>query len=33
MYSSELDKYKREKDEWRRKAEKFADEAAALKVD
>ncbi|XP_064809187.1 thyroid receptor-interacting protein 11 isoform X3 [Oncorhynchus masou masou] len=30
MYSSELDKYKREKDEWRRKALKLEDKASAL---
>ncbi|XP_064809188.1 thyroid receptor-interacting protein 11 isoform X4 [Oncorhynchus masou masou] len=32
MYSSELDKYKREKDEWRRKALKLEDKASALQV-
>ncbi|XP_041927895.1 thyroid receptor-interacting protein 11 [Alosa sapidissima] len=32
MYSAELDKYKREKEEWRRKAERLADETAALKM-
>ncbi|XP_063039557.1 thyroid receptor-interacting protein 11 [Engraulis encrasicolus] len=32
MYSAELDKHKKEKDEWRRKAERLADEAAALKL-
>lgn len=32
MYSAELDKHKREKEEWRKKAERLADEAAALKV-
>ncbi|XP_071000416.1 thyroid receptor-interacting protein 11-like, partial [Oncorhynchus clarkii lewisi] len=32
MYSSELDKYKREKDEWRRKAIKLEDVASALQV-
>lgn len=32
MYSSELDKYKREKDEWRRKALKLEDVASALQI-
>uniref|UniRef100_A0AAY4DPT1 GRIP domain-containing protein n=1 Tax=Denticeps clupeoides TaxID=299321 RepID=A0AAY4DPT1_9TELE len=32
MYSAELEKHKKEKDEWRRKAERLADEASALKL-
>lgn len=32
MYSSELEKHKREKEEWRTKAENVQDQAAALQV-
>jgi len=32
MYSAELEKYKREKEEWRNKAETLGDQAAALQV-
>uniref|UniRef100_A0A6Q2ZI36 GRIP domain-containing protein n=1 Tax=Esox lucius TaxID=8010 RepID=A0A6Q2ZI36_ESOLU len=32
MYSSELEKFKREKDEWRRKALKLEDKASALQI-
>lgn len=32
MYSAELEKYKREKEEWRNKAENLGDQAAALQV-
>ncbi|CAM4726205.1 unnamed protein product [Leuciscus chuanchicus] len=32
MYSAELEKYKREKEEWRNKAENLGDQAAALKI-
>ncbi|XP_062324639.1 thyroid receptor-interacting protein 11 [Osmerus eperlanus] len=32
MYSSELDKHRRERDEWRRKALQLEDKAAALQV-
>ncbi|XP_035249905.1 thyroid receptor-interacting protein 11 [Anguilla anguilla] len=32
MYSSELEKHKKEKDEWRRKAERLEDQASALQI-
>ncbi|XP_023286052.1 thyroid receptor-interacting protein 11-like [Seriola lalandi dorsalis] len=32
MYSAELEKHKREKEEWRRKAVKLEDQASALQV-
>ena len=32
MYSAELDRHKREKEEWKRKAEKLEDQASALQV-
>ncbi|XP_067277240.1 thyroid receptor-interacting protein 11 [Pseudorasbora parva] len=32
MYSAELEKHKREKEEWRNKAEHFGDQAAALQI-
>ncbi|KAJ8289661.1 hypothetical protein GJAV_G00003870 [Gymnothorax javanicus] len=32
MYSAELEKLKKEKDEWRRKAEKLEDQASALQI-
>lgn len=32
MYSAELEKHKREKEQWRTKAENFQDQAAALQV-
>ncbi len=32
MYSAELEKHKREKDEWRKKAERLQDQASALQV-
>ncbi|KAG7466136.1 hypothetical protein MATL_G00161590 [Megalops atlanticus] len=32
MYSVELEKHKKEKEEWRRKAEKLADQASALQI-
>ncbi|XP_056108990.1 thyroid receptor-interacting protein 11 [Rhinichthys klamathensis goyatoka] len=32
MYSAELEKYKREKEEWRNKAENLGDQAAALQI-
>lgn len=32
MYSAELEKHKKEKEEWRRKAERLEDQAASLQV-
>ncbi|XP_068607857.1 thyroid receptor-interacting protein 11 [Brachionichthys hirsutus] len=32
MYSAELDRHKREKEEWRRKAERLEDQASALQI-
>lgn len=32
MYSAELDMYKRERDEWKRKALRLEDQASALQV-
>lgn len=32
MYSAELEKHKKEKEEWRRKAEMLGDKSAALQV-
>lgn len=33
MYSAELEKHKKEKEEWRRKALKLEDQVSAFKVD
>lgn len=33
MYSAELEKHKKEKEEWRRKADLLEDQASALQVD
>lgn len=32
MYSAELEKLKREREEWRRKAQQLEDQASALQV-
>lgn len=32
MYSAELEKHKREKEDWKRKAERLEDQASALQV-
>lgn len=32
MYSAELEKHKKEKEEWRRKADMLEDKASALQV-
>lgn len=32
MYSAELERHKKEKEEWRRKAERLEDQASALQV-
>lgn len=32
MYSAELERHKREKEEWKRKAERLEDQASALQV-
>lgn len=32
MYSAELERHKREKEEWKRKAERVEDQASALQV-
>lgn len=32
MYSAELERHKKEKEEWKRKAERLEDQASALQV-
>lgn len=32
MYSAELERHKKEKEEWRRKAQRLEDQASALQV-
>lgn len=32
MYTAELEKHKKEKEEWKRKAQKLEDQASALQV-
>lgn len=32
MYSAELERHKREKEEWKRKADRLEDQASALQV-
>lgn len=32
MYTAELEKHKREKEEWKRKAQRLEDQASALQV-